>query len=363
MSPLAPILQGFFTDKLIRQRQASPNTIAAYRDTWRLLLGFASTQARKQPCQLDIADLDAPLITAFLEHLETGRANTVTTRNARLAAIRSLFRYAALHAPEHAAVISRVLAIPPKRSDRAIVSFLDAGQIDALLAAPGQDSWLARRDHALLLVAVQTGLRVSELTGLTTGDVHLGPGPHVRCHGKGRKDRATPLTRQTVAVLRAWLAERGGAPGDPLFPARTGHRLSRDAAERLVAKHAAAAAARCPAITGKNVTPHTLRHSTAMALLHAGVDTSVISLWMGHEDPASTQPYLHADMTIKEKALARVQPRGTKPGRYRPPDSLLAFLDTLSPPPPSPGLCRVCGRDQLPDQHLHGPRGIIRQSA
>jgi site-specific recombinase XerD len=341
MSPLAPVLQGFFTDKLITQRQASPHTIAAYRDTCRLLLEFASGQVRKQPCQLDIADLDAPLITAFLTHLETGRANAVTTRNARLAAIRSLFRYAALHAPEHAAVISRVLAIPPKRSDRAIVCFLDAGQIDALLAAPGQASWLARRDSALLLVAVQTGLRVSELTGLTTGDVHLGPGAHVRCHGKGRKDRATPLTRQTITVLRAWLAERGGGPGDPLFPARTGRRLSRDAVEHLVSKHAAAAAARCPAITGKNVTPHTLRHSAAMALLHAGVDTSVIALWMGHEDPSSTQAYLHADMTIKEKALARVQPRGTQPGRYRAPDTLLAFLDTLSPPPAGPGLCRA----------------------
>jgi integrase/recombinase XerD len=344
MSPLAPVLQGFFTDKLLRQRQASPNTVAAYRDTWRLLLEFASKQARKQPCQLDIADLDAPLITAFLQHLETARANAVTTRNARLAAIRSLFRYAALHAPEHAAVISRVLAIPPKRCDRAILCYLDAEEIDALLAAPGQATRLARRDHALLLVAVQTGLRVSELTGLTIADVHLGPGPHVRCHGKGRKDRATPLTRQTVAVLRAWLAERGGAPGDPLFPARAGRPLSRDAVERLVAKHAAAAAATCPSLGGKNVTPHTLRHSAAMALLHAGVDISVISLWMGHEDPASTQIYLHADMTIKEKALARVQPRGTKPGRYRAPDSLLAFLDTLQPaypprimPRPRPG--------------------------
>ena len=328
MSPLAPVLQGFFTDKLITQRQASGHTIAAYRDTCRLLLEFASTQARKQPCQLDLADLDAAMITAFLTHLETGRANTAATRNARLAAIRSLCRYAALHAPEHAAVISRVLAIPPKRSDRAIVSFLNSQEIDALLAAPGQASWLARRDHALLLVAVQTGLRVSELTGLTASDVHLGAGPHVRCHGKGRKDRATPLTRQTVAVLRAWLAERRGRPGDPLFPTGDGRPLSRDAVERLVGRHAAAAA-RCPAITSKNVPPHTLRHSAAMALLHAGVDTSVIALWMGHEDPASTQVYLHADMTIKEKALARVQPHGTPPGRYRAPDTLLAFLDTL----------------------------------
>ncbi len=264
MNTLAPILQGFFTDKLLRQRQASPNTVAAYRDACRLLLEFASRQARKQPCQLDLADLDAPLITAFLQHLETGRASTVTTRNARLAAIRSLFRYAALRAPEHAALISRVLAIPPKRCDRAIVSFLAAEEIDALLAAPNRATWLGRRDHALLLLAVQTGLRVSELTGLTSGDVHLGTGPHVRCHGKGRKDHATPLTRQTVLVLRTWLAERGGEPGQPLFPTRTGHCLSRDTVERLVAKHASTAAAACPSITGKNVTPHTLRHSAVI---------------------------------------------------------------------------------------------------
>jgi len=329
MSALAPILQGFFTDKLLRQRQASPNTVAAYRDTCKLLLDFASRQARKQPCQLDLADLDAPLITAFLQHLETGRASAVATRNARLAAIRSLFRYAALHAPEHAAQISRVLAIPPKRCDRAIVSFLTAEEIDALLAAPDKATWLGRRDHALLLLAAQTGLRVSELTGLTCGDVHLGPGAHVRCHGKGRKDRATPLTRQTAHVLRTWLAERGSEPSQPLFPTRAGDSLSRDAVEWLVRKHARTAATTCPALAAKNVTPHTLRHSAAMALLHAGVDTSVIALWMGHEDPASTQPYLHADMTIKERALARVQPPGTKPGRYRPPDTLMAFLSKL----------------------------------
>jgi len=329
MTALAPILQGFFTDKLARQRQASPNTIAAYRDTCKLLLGFASRQARKQPCQLDIADLDAPLITAFLQHLEAGRANTVATRNARLAAIHSLFRYAALHAPEHAAQISRVLAIPPKRCDRAIVSYLTAEEIDALLAAPDKTTWLGRRDHALLLLAAQTGLRVSELTSLTSGDAHLGPGAHVRCHGKGRKDRATPLTRQTSTILRAWLAERGGQPNDPLFPTRAGHALSRDAVERLVRKHANTAAAACPAIAGKTVTPHTLRHSAAMALLHAGIDTSVIALWMGHEDPGSTQAYLHADMAIKEQALARVQPPDTRPGRYHAPDSLLAFLNTL----------------------------------
>lgn len=330
MSPLAPILQGFFTDKLVRQRQASPHTIAAYRDTCRLLLDFAHRTTGISPAKLDIADLDAPLVGAFLQHLETERANVIATRNARLAAIHSLFRYAALHAPEHANLISRVLAIPPKRSDRAIVCFLAADEIDALLAAPDRTTGLGRRDHALLLLACQTGLRVSELASLTSQDVHLGAGAHVRCHGKGRKDRCTPLTSQTVKVLRIWLAEQEGVvPNRPLFPTRAGNPLSRDAIERLVAKHASTAAERCPTIGAKNVTPHTLRHSAAMALLHAGVDTSVIALWMGHEDPGSTQAYLHADMTIKEQALARVQPHDTRPARYRPPDTLLAFLDNL----------------------------------
>jgi integrase/recombinase XerD len=329
MSPLAPIMQGFFTDKLSRQRQAGPNTITAYRDTCRLLLKFASDKTGDPPSGLDLAEVNASLVTAFLAHLESGRANTVSTRNARLAAIRSLFRYAALHAPEHAVQISQVLAIPPKRCDRPVVCFLTAAEIDALLAAPDRTTWLGRRDHALLLLACQTGLRLSELTGLTIGDVHLGAGGHVRCLGKGRKDRATPLTKQTVAALRVWLTERGGTAGDPLFATRNGHRLSADAVEKLVTKHAAHAAGSCPSIAAKKVTPHTLRHSTAMALLRAGVDTSVIALWLGHEDPGSTQAYLHADMTIKEKALARVQPATTSPGRYRAPDTLLTFLDNL----------------------------------
>ena len=222
-----------------------------------------------------------------------------------------------------------MLAIPPKRCDRTVVCFLTAAEIDALLAAPNRSTRLGRRDHALLLVACQTGLRVSELIGLTRGDVVLGTGAHVRCHGKGRKDRATPLTSQTVAALRVWLAEQDGGPGDPLFATRNGGPLSRDAVAKLVAKHAAHAAPNCPSIAAKHVAPHTLRHSAAMALLHAGVDTSVIALWLGHEDPGSTQPYLHADLTIKEQALARVQPPNTRPGRYRAPDSLLAFLDHL----------------------------------
>jgi site-specific recombinase XerD len=329
VNDLAPILQGFFTDRLARQKKASPNTVGAYRDACRLLLSFAQDKTGRAPSRLSLADLDAALIGEFLQHLEDKRGNGSATRNARLAAIHSLFRYAAPRAPEHAATISQVLAIPPRRRERATVSYLTPAETDTLLAAPDRGTWHGRRDHALLLTAVQTGLRVSELTGLTRQDAHLGAGPHVRCHGKGRKDRATPLTSQSVKVLRTWLAETGTSPDGPLFPARAGSRLSRDAVERLVAKHAATAEAACPSIKEKNVTPHTLRHTAAMSLLRGGVDTSVIALWLGHEDAETTQVYLHADMTIKEQALARVHQPGTSPGRYRPPDTLLAFLDNL----------------------------------
>ena len=329
MTDLAPVLQGFFTDRLARQKKASPNTVAAYRDTCRLLLAFAQGKTGKAPSQLSLADLDATLVGAFLQHLEEQRGNGSATRNARLAAIHSLFNYAAPRAPEHAAVISQVLAIPPRRRERAIVSYLTPEETDALVTAPDRDSWHGRRDRALLLLAVQTGLRVSELTGLARHDIHLGAGPHVRCHGKGRKDRATPLTARTVKVMRTWTAELGPGPDGPLFPTQSGHRMSRDAVEKLVARHAAAAAGSCPSVKEKNVTPHTLRHTAAMTLLKAGVDTSVIALWLGHEGTETTQIYLHADMTIKEQALARVQQPGTAPGRYRPPDTLLAFLDSL----------------------------------
>jgi site-specific recombinase XerD len=262
---------------------------------------------------------------AFLTHLETARNNSVTTRNARLAAIRSLFRHAALQAPEDAAVIPRVLAIPPKRCDRAIVDYLSADETAALLAAPDRGTRLGRRDHALLTLAVQTGLRVSELTRLHIQDLHLGPGAHVGCHGKGRKNRITPLTRATIAVLRTWLAELAGHPSDVVFASQRGSPLSRDAVEYLVAKHAAA----CPSLTGRKITPHTLRHTCAMALLHAGVDTTVIALWLGHEQTDTTMIYLHADLTLKQKALDSIHPPGTPPGRYRPPDAVLAFLDNL----------------------------------
>jgi integrase/recombinase XerD len=329
MTVIAPALESFFTQRLMTQQRASQHTVASYRDTFKLLLSYAHQRTGKLPGQLDFADLDAPLISGFLNWLETSRANSITTRNTRLAAIHSLFSYAALRAPEHAAVIARVLAIPAKRHDHATVCFLTRTETEALLGAPDTTTWHGHRDHTLLLVATQTGLRVSELTSLTIADAHLGTGPHVYCRGKGRKERCTPLTAQTVAALTSWLAERHGHGPDPLFCTRRGGQLSRDAVERLLAKHVTAAAGNCPSLQAKTVSPHTLRHSAAMALLHSGVDITVIALWLGHESPASTRVYLHADIEIKERALARTTPPDTEPGRYRAPDSLLAFLDGL----------------------------------
>ena len=329
MSSLAPTLQSFFTDRLLHQREASPRTVSAYRDTFRLLLGFVQLLTGKAPYNLGLEHLDASIIAAFLDHLETERHNTARTRNARLAAVRSLFRYAALRHPEHAALIQRVLSIPQKRCDRGIVSFLVPAEINALIAAPVRTTWEGRRDHALLVVAIQTGLRVSELIGLNCGDLQFGTASHVRCFGKGRKERATPLTASTAATLRVWLAERAGAADEPLFPTRTGRRLSRDAVQQRIAKHCATAEERCPSLRGKHLSPHVLRHTAAMQLLHAGVDTSVIALWLGHEDIRSTQIYLHADLTLKERALARTSPGSVSPGRYRAKDRLLAFLEGL----------------------------------
>jgi integrase/recombinase XerD len=329
VSALAPTLQAFFTDRLIKQRHASQHTIAAYRDTIRLLLRFAAEHAGTPPSDLDIGDLDAPLIGAFLDHLERERGNGARTRNARLAAIRSLFRYAALKHPEHAATIQRVLSIPPKRFERALVSFLTEPELDALLNAPDRETWTGRRDHALILLAAQTGLRASELIGLSRSDLHLSHGAHVNCVGKGRKQRITPLTTSSVTVLREWLRERQGQLSDPLFPTRTGTALSRDALEHRLAKHATTAAQQCPSLHTKRITAHVLRHTAAMRLLQAGVDTSVIALWLGHEQAETTQIYLHADLALKEQAIARTQPLDVTPGRYRPPDTLLAFLEAL----------------------------------
>ncbi|MDQ2850771.1 MAG: site-specific integrase [Actinomycetota bacterium] len=329
MTLIASTLQAFFTDRLSQQQQASPRTITAYRDTLRLLLSFVHQQTGKNPSRLDWEDLDATTIAAFLNHLEADRHNSVRTRNVRLTAIRSLYSYAALHHPEHAMLIQRVLAIPPKRFNKRIVTFLTPIEVQALLDAPDQTRWEGRRDRSMLLLAVQTGLRVSEIIGLDCADLTLGVGANVRCEGKGRKQRAVPLAAEAQPLLQAWVTERAGRPTDPLFPTRTGRRLSRDAIALRVATHTATAARACPTLTGKRVHPHVLRHTCAMTLLQAGVDTSVIALWLGHAGVRSTDTYLHSDISIKEKALAMTTPATATPGRYRPTDKVLAFLESL----------------------------------
>lgn len=329
MTRLAPSLEAFFTERLGRQRHASPHTVTAYRDAFRLLLVYAHEHTGKAPVELDFADLDAPLVGAFLDHLEQERHNSVRTRNTRLAAIRSFYRYAAYREPAHAELIGRVLAIPDKRVGRPLVTHLGDDEVEALLAAPDRSTWTGRRDHALLSVMVQTGVRVAELRRLQLCDLVLEGGAHVHVLGKGRKERCTPLSQHCVATLRVWLAERGGGPAEPVFPTRSGAALSHDAVGLLVARHAARAATSCRSLRGKHVTPHTLRHTCAMRLLGAGVDVAVIALWLGHEHVQTTQRYLHGDLRTKERALARLAPPGTPPGRYHPPDELLGFLERL----------------------------------
>ena len=329
MTTLAPTMETFFSERLISQKQVSDHTLGAYADTFRLLLRFISERTGKSPSALDFADVDAPAIGAFLDYLEHVRGNGTRTRNARLAAIHSLFNFVALRHPEHAGLIQRVLVIPTKRYSRTDVSFLEANEINALIAAPNRGTWIGRRDHALLVTAIQTGLRVSELIGLSCADVNLGKGAHVSCLGKGRKQRCTPLTAETNSVLRVWMQERKGELGDPAFPTSHGRRLSRHAVGLLVTKYAGIAQLSCPTLGTKTITPHTLRHSAAMNLLRSGVSTAVIAMWLGHESPDTTQIYLHADLTIKERAMDRTAPFGTTPGRYRAPDALLAFLESL----------------------------------
>jgi integrase/recombinase XerD len=329
VTAVAATVQAFFTERLIRQRRASGHTISAYRDTLRLLLNFAAARTGTSPCHLDIADLGAPVIAAFLDHLQHDRGNSVRTRNARLAAIHSPFTFAALRHPEHAADIDRVLAIPPKRADQTIVTFLTEDETEVLLATPDRATRTGRRDHAWILLAIQTGLRASELTSLTCSDAHLSTGAYVACHGKGRKDRITPLAPHTVTTLRAWLAERAGAPQDPLFPTNRGGQMSTDALQQRLSTYATKARQTCPALASKNITPHVLRHTAAMRLLHAGIDITVIALWLGHENVTTTQIYLQADTALKQRALDRTTPPNTTPGRYKPSDQLLAFLETL----------------------------------
>ena len=326
---LPSLLQSFFTDRLLHQRRASPHTIAGYRDCFRLLLRFAKERLGKTPSKILIEDLDAPFMGLFFEHLESVRKKSARTRNARLGAIHSFFQYVAFEEPAYALHCQRILAIPNKRHERRPIEFLNREEIDALLAVPNLSTWIGRRDRTLLLVAVQTGLRVSELIGLDCQDVVLGTGAHVRCLGKGRKQRCTPLRPETATMLNGWLRECHGLPEHPVFPSIRGGRLSRDAIERLITKYTTVAKQTCPSLKRKKVSPHSLRHSAAMNLLQHGVDRSVIALWLGHESVETTQMYLHADMRSKEKALSRTAPLGIKEARYRPDDKLLAFLENL----------------------------------
>lgn len=329
-TPFAAHLEGFFTDRLMRQRKASPHTIASYRDTFRLLLNYAQRNLKKAPSDLAMEDLDTPFIGSFLDHLEKQRGNSARSRNVRLAAVHSFFRYVALHEPQHVALAQRVLAMPSKRYTRRPIEFLTRPEVEALLAAPNPHTWAGRRDRTLLLVDVQTGLRASELLGLQCQDIVLAPGAHVRCHGKGRKDRCTPIRRKdTVAAVRCWLRERQGHPTDPLFPNVRGGPLSHDGLEYLLSKHVATARQHCASLKKKHVTPHVLRHTSAIDLLQHGVDRSVIALWLGHESAETTNIYLHADLQMKEQALAKTEPLNMRPNRYQPDDQILAFLKSL----------------------------------
>jgi site-specific recombinase XerD len=326
---LPALLESYFTQRLMTQREASPHTIASYRDTFRLLLNFAQKQCSRSPSALNLTDLDAPLVSAFLDDLEKQRGSSISSRNVRLTAIRSFFRYAAYEEPAQSAHIQRVLAIQNKRQTRPMISFLVREEIEALLAAPDQRTWNGRRDHALLRLAVQTGLRLSEVTSLDRQSLVLDTGARIQCQGKGRKTRCTPLTKQTAAVLRAWLKEPARGTTNALFPSVHGKRLSSDAVQYLLAKYVAIAQQRCPTLQEKRVTFHSLRHSSAMELLAAGVDTSVIALWLGHENVETTQIYLHAHLALKEAALAKMRPLSSKYARFRPSDQLIEFLNGL----------------------------------
>jgi len=328
-SQFPALLEAFFVDRMMRQRQASPHTIASYRDTFRLLLQYAQQRLSKAPSQITVPDLDAPFLGAFLDSLEQKRDNSARSRNVRLAAIHSFFRYVALHAPEYNALAQRVLAMPSKRYVRRPICFLTPVEADALLAAPDLSTWSGRRDRAMLLLALQTGLRAAELTALRCEDITFGTGAHVQCLGKGRKTRCTPLRKETITVLRSWLRERRGKPSEPLFPTTQGQALGHDGLEYLVNKHLAVARHHCHSLIKKRITPHSLRHSCAMNLLHHGAALSVIALWLGHESVESTAIYVHADMQLKERALAKTATTPARASRYRPSDRVLAFLNNL----------------------------------
>lgn len=326
---LLPLMQGFFTGRLMQQREASPHTVASYGSSFKLLFRFASKRLGLPPERMHFEQIDAPLITAFLDDLEASRNVSVRTRNLRLTAIHSFFRYAAFELPTHGAQIQRVLAIPGKRFTRKQVGFLNREEVDALLGAPDRGSWSGRRDHAFILTAVQTGLRVSELTGLKRQDLILGTGAHVQVIGKGRKSRSTPLAKPTCAVLKAWLREPQRGEQDVLFPSFRGDPLTIHGVQHLLKKHRATAAKQCPSLKNRRVTVHVLRHTAAMDMLQSDIDRSVIAMWLGHESFETTRVYVDATLEMKEQALAKTTPHNGKPKRYKAKDGLLAFLDSL----------------------------------
>ena len=323
------LLQRYFTERLVAQLGASPHTVGSYRDTFRLFLDFAARRLGRSPSRIDLEDLDAPLVGRFLDHLERERRNSARTRNTRLSALRAFFRYVAFCEPARALQCQRLLAIPSKRHLRGDVTYLTEEETEALLVSPDVTTWIGRRDRTVLLVAVHTGLRNSELRGLRHRDVELGTGAHVRCIGKGRKSRCTPLRRDVADALAAWRDERGGGDDDVVFPSLRGGRMSSDALHRLVTRHTQRAVAVCPSLSGRSVTPHTLRHTKAMSMLREGVTDTLIALWLGHESIETTQIYLHADMRLKEQALARATLSEEAPPRFQPTDELLAFLKGL----------------------------------
>lgn len=329
MNALATSLQTYFTTFAHTQRDLSDNTINSYRDTWRMLLKYLTATLGVPADALDFDAVTATNVTGFLDHLEQERGNSAKTRNTRLTAIRSVLSRALPDHPEHAATITQVLAIPPRRTARPVIEFLTPAEVNALLAAPDRQTWTGRRDHALLTMTVQTGLRISEVCSLTCDDIHLGTGPHIACTGKGRRQRITPLTRTTVTTMKPYLAERSTRPGAALFCGPHGQPLSRDALEHRLAKHLATATTTCPSLAAKHITMHALRHTAAMNLLAAGVDAAVIALWLGHADTHSTDAYLHADMAIKQAAIDRTRPPDVKPGIYQPEPDILTWLTSL----------------------------------
>lgn len=326
--PFSSLVQEFFTQRLVSQGNASARTVTTYRDTLRLLLRYAEA-AGKPPTALTLPDLDAPFILAFLDHLEKERKNSVRTRNVRLAAIRSFLHYAALRDPTSLPTIERVLAIPMKRFDRPLLGFLSREEMEAILAAPDLSTWSGHRDQALLATLYNTGARVSEITAVRIVDAQLDRNLSLRIQGKGRKERTVPLWKKTANSLKAWLKRLELPPEAPLFPNRDGTRLSRFGVVKRLRAAVQVAAKQCPALKDRRVSPHTVRHTTAMHLLQSGVDITVIALWLGHESPTTTHLYVEADLTMKEQALRKLDPPSTSRPRFRATDSLLAFLDGL----------------------------------